>query len=382
MSQPSELPKYPGPRVLVGCLCLWALIGCGHTDPFTSQPFDTDQPFSSAPPIRLTLNQGADRRPAWLPDGSGILYSTEQLDSQQHDVCLVLLPSTGGRQRSRTCTLAVNGVHLTEALESAAAQPDGRLTFVASVSRIGARVPDEQEVVVASVADPISRTSLFTIPYTLPGRPLHGGVAQLRWLGQQRLLYLAEAVNVVVPCQFCQADTVRTGRDAVWVTLDGAAANLHPIPGTENSSGVSAGGSEDEVYYTLSGDTRVFRQILSTGEVSLAHDFGAAGMVRDVHVVGQIMTAVVGGRVHFTMDPSLGPTQWDSGGVVHVVNLQDGSGQALEGPSAPALFRRPQLSPSGSAIVVEAYPLIFTPGPFGIDTTVSRVADLYLFGQP
>jgi hypothetical protein len=243
-------------------------------------------------------------------------------------------------------------------------------------------VPDEQEVVVASVADPISRTSLFTIPYTLPGRPLHGGVAQLRWLGQQRLLYLAEAVNVVVPCQFCQADTVRTGRDAVWVTLDGAAATLHPIPGTENASGVSAGGSEDEVYYTLSGDTRVFRQILSTGEVSLAHDFGAAGMVRDVHVVGQIMTAVVGGRVHFTMDPSLGPTQWDSGGVVHVVNLQDGSGQALEGPSAPALFRRPQLSPSGSAIVVEAYPLIFTPGPFGIDTTVSRVADLYLFGQP
>jgi hypothetical protein len=91
------------------------------------------------------------------------------------------------------------------------------------------------------------------------------------------------------------------------------------------------------------------------------------------------MAVVVGGRVAFAADPSLGPTQWDSGGVVHVVNLQDGTDIILDAPEA--LSRRPQLSPSGSAVVAEVYPLIisdFVPP----DTIVSPDADLYRFDLP
>jgi hypothetical protein len=69
--------------------------------------------------------------------------------------------------------------------------------------------------------------------------------------------------------------------------------------------------------------------------------------------------------------------QWDSGGALHVVNLQDGSDVNLDGPG---LFRRPRLSPSADAIVAEVYPLIINP--VTNDTTVSRDGDLYLFGQP
>jgi hypothetical protein len=70
--------------------------------------------------------------------------------------------------------------------------------------------------------------------------------------------------------------------------------------------------------------------------------------------------------------------QWDSGGVLHVVDLPTGSDAALAGPG---LFRRPQVSPSGSAVVVEVYPLIigFSNPP---DTLVSRRGDLYLYGVP
>jgi hypothetical protein len=100
------------------------------------------------------------------------------------------------------------------------------------------------------------------------------------------------------------------------------------------------------------------------------------------------MAAVVGGRVHFAIDPSLGPTQWDSGGIVHVVNLLDGADMTLGDPADLGLFRRPQISPAGDQIVVERYQVVLTEirdqngSLIAVDTSVVREGDLYLLGQP
>ena len=83
---------------------------------------------------------------------------------------------------------------------------------------------------------------------------------------------------------------------------------------------------------------------------------------------------VVGGRVAFSVDSLLGPVQWDSGGVLHVFDLEETGSQSLDTPGR--LYRRPALSPDGSRIVAEGYPLIIE----GPDTTVSRSGDIYLFG--
>jgi hypothetical protein len=361
-------------------LAIAATLGCGHTEPFSAPPFDRNQPFDPGPPVRLTVNRGPDRRPAWLPDGSGILYSTQLVATRESDVCLGRLPATGGSQQQLTCALTPNSINLTDALESAAPATDGRLAFVAATSNIGAGGPDAQSIALATVGDPATRQSLHSVPYSIPGGRLHAGVSQIRWLGPNRLVFLGEAVTVLRPCQLCPLDTLRSGLDAVWLNVDGAPVALHAIPGTDYASGVSPGASEDEVYYTLNGDTRVYRQQLSTGTVTVVHDFGAAGFARDVHVVGDRMAAVVGGRVAFAVDPSLGPTQWDSGGVVHVVNLQDGSDMILDAPG-PGLSRRPQLSPSGSAVVAEVYPLIIA-DVVPPDTVVSKVGDLFSYGEP
>jgi hypothetical protein len=368
---------------IVWLLALAALTCCNHTEPFGAPPLDRDQPFDPSPPVRLTLNRGPDRRAAWLPDGSGILYSTQLVDTREHDVCLAQLPPNGGSQRRLTCALDPNSVNLTDALESAAAAPDGRLAYFAATSRIGAGAPDAQSIALATVTDPAVRQSLRSIPYPIsPGR-IHQGVSQIHWLGPDRLVFLGEAVSVLRPCQDCELDTLRSGLDAVRLDLDEVPALPHAIPGTENASGVSSGAAADEIYYTLNGDTRVYRTLLSTGEVSVIHDFGTAGLARDVDVVGNRMVVVVGGRVAFAVDPSLGPTQWDSGGTVHVIDLQGGSDVSLD---APGLVRRPRLSPTGSALVTEVYPLIITntgpPDAPVLDTTVSRVADLYQFGLP
>ncbi|MFL5472507.1 MAG: hypothetical protein ACJ8A6_08810 [Gemmatimonadales bacterium] len=362
-------------------LAIVSLADCGHTEPFTPGDFDTDVPFNPAPPIQLTLNRGPDRRAAWLADGSGLLYSTQLEGTRDHDVCLALLPPTGGRQRSLSCTLSPAADQQTESLESAAAATDDRLAFIAGSSGIGALVPAVQELSLATVAVPATRTSLLTLPYTISGRPTHSGISQLRWLGPNRLVYLGEAVNVLSLCDGCERDTVHSGLDAVWLDL-ATGATLQIIAGTGNASGVSPGSSEDEVYYTLNGDTRVYRETLSTGGATVVFDFAAAGIARDVHVVGTRMAAVVGGRVHFTDHPVLGATQFDSGGVVHVVDLSDNSDVALTGPSDLGLYRRPQLSPSGTQVVVERYPLILTNIEGLVDTSVARDGDLYLIGQP
>jgi hypothetical protein len=380
MTHPEVLMKLPEVRKSARLFVLLVTLGCGHTEPFGAQRFDTDQPFSDTPPIRLTLNRGPDRRAAWLPDGSAILYSTQRSDTRDNDVCLAVLPPTGGRQRSLTCDLSPTGEQLTEAIESAAPSPDGRLAFTAATSNIGARFPQSEGLVLGTVARPTVYQVLLSLPTTSPGGRFAGGISQLRWLGQNRLLYLAETVTTLRPCSICQLDTLRSGVEADWLALDQPGDSPHLIPGTDLASGVSPGAHENEVYYTLAADARVYRRDLSTGEVVVAHDFSAAGVARDAHVVGNRMAAVVGGRVTFTTDSSLGPVQWDSGGTLHVVDLPSGTDVTLTGPG---LFRRPQLSPNATQVVAEVYPLIVTTFEDGTaDTVVSRVGDLYLLGQP
>ena len=126
--------------------------------------------------------------------------------------------------------------------------------------------------------------------------------------------------------------------------------------------------------------------MLWTCELSIAHDFGAAGIAREVHVAGGRMTAVVGGRVNVVPDAALGQIQWDSGGFVHVVDLASGADETLD--DEPHLFRRPVLAPSGDRVVAEGYPVIITtvfdPTTGGVrpDTTVGRSVDLFLFSAP
>jgi hypothetical protein len=381
MTHAEGLGRQPGPLFLAGLLVACALLGCKHTEPFSERTHDTDQPFNPSPPIQLTLNRGHDRRAAWLPDGSGIVYSTQRPGDRNGDVCLAELPSTGGRQRWLICNLSPTSGDLTEALESAAPGADGQLAFYGASSRVGASLPETQGIELGSLTDPASAGMLLSIPYTVPGGRTHSAISQLRWLGPTRLLFLGEFVALVSPCLGCEQDTLRSGRDAVVIEVTGNAPP-QAIPGTENASGVSPGNSEDEVYYTIGGDTRVYHRRLSTGEVSVAHDFGASGIVRDVHVVGTRMTAIVGGRVHFSNDPGLGPFQWDSGGVVHVVNLQDGSSITAHDPHDLGLYRRPQLSPDGTRVVAERHALTIIVSDFAVDTLVARVADLYLLGQP
>jgi hypothetical protein len=352
---------------------------CGHTDPFTTPPFTTDQPFDPTPPIQLTLNQAADRSPSWLPDGSGIIYSSQPLGRPDGDVCLAELPPTGGTQRRLVCDLSRLGSDTNNAIEQPVVAVDGRLAFLKATSSIGGTNPFRERIAVAPGLDAASATEVQALPYTPPGEPTRSGIQALRWLDQNHLIFVGGLATLGPACVNCALDTIATGFKVDVLDLAGGTEPT-PLAGTDQASGVSVGRSADEIYFTLGGDSRVYRRTLSTGETAVAHDFGAAGIARDVHVVGGRLAAIVGGRVSFAVDSPLGPVQWDSGGVVHVVDLATDADVALD--PGERLYRRPALSPGADHLAAEGYPLVITPAFPGLDTTVSRAGDIFLYSTP
>jgi Tol biopolymer transport system component len=137
------------------------------------------------------------------------------------------------------------------------------------------------------------------------------------------------------------------------VVLDPAegADGVAPIPGTQWASSVAVGGNKDTLYYTIGGDSMVYRRVRSTGVIDTVYDFGALGIARDVQVRNGRMTAVVGGNVTWIPHASLGMAQYDSGGPVYVVDLPAGL-PALVTQSYDR-YRFPALSRDGAVVVAQ-----------------------------
>ena len=364
----------PARWTALGLLCLVASApACSHTEPFAT-PETGEQPFDPGPPARLTLNPAQDGSPSWLADGSAILYSAQQLNRVDLDVCLAELPPTGGQQRRLTCDIPGNGAS-TDAAQSSAASADGRIALLsAGNGNIGGTSPVFLDLALIPTLDGVDAQRVRALPFTPSGGTIQDYAGHLRWLTADLLVYVGQRFVAQRPCpdETCPLDTLLVSTEVTTLTLDGSTATA--VPGTELATGVAPIDEGSAILYTIANDSRIYRRVIGSGEVTVAHDFGAAGIARDVHAVGIRVTAIVGGRVAFSVDPRAGPVQWDSGGVVHVLDLGDSDSQALDTPGR--LYRRPALSPDGTRVVAEGYPLIVVNG----DTRVSKSSDLYLFG--
>jgi hypothetical protein len=177
-------------------------------------------------------------------------------------------------------------------------------------------------------------------------------------------------------------DTVISGLEIVRLAFSSTTPSLQVVGGTDYASSVAVAGP-DQIFYTLGGDTRVYRHTLSSGAADIVHDFGTLGIARDVTVLGDQLIAVVGGQVEFVADPALGPVQYDRGGLLVSVDLTSGV-EAILPTDQPLFFRRPALSTAGGTtrLVAEGYPLTITNVAGVPDTTIAPVPDLYLFQVP
>ena len=356
--------------VLVSALATLALAGCDHT-PTGSWSLPDRQPLTSGNPRLLTYNPGWDTKPVWLPDGSGFYYTLERA-GQDPDRCLGLMPSSGGGLREEICDRSLGGADSLTTLESAAAASDGRLAYVWSASEQNDVAPVRREIRLATRVRPTPGARLLALPYIAPSGKPHLTAAALHWVSPGTLAYLGMRVVYHTPCQFCPIDTLQAGEDVVLFDVAGGGRTL--VPGTEQATSFAMAGG-DTVYYTLPQDSRVLRRIVSSGTVTVAHDFGPPAIARDVAVAGSRLVAVVGGRTRLvTPEPGAPPMQIDDGGDVWVVDLGSGAATPLGAPPF-RWFKSVALSPDGRRLVAEGYIV-------DSSSTVGRPGDLWLFDLP
>ena len=359
-------------------LVLVASMACEHSSPAEPEPPPALPPVSSASPVRLTFNLADDRTPSWLPDGSGIIYSSERHDRSDRDRCLNVLPAAGGTVSASYCQLHPIHDDSTDLMESPAQHADGRLFYHRIISWVGQQKLGASALVLASQEAPLQATLLQPLPYTAPNGRFHSSIRTPQWIGRDSVLYLAEQLFYEGSTFF--PDTFYTGLDAAILDLSGATPRVEVIPGTDYASGVALGEDSQTIYYTLGGDSRVYRRSLSSGEVAIVYDFGSGTIVRDPQVRGTHLVAVVGGSVLYRFEDAHGNVQRDEGGDLVSVNLSDGSRRLFAGDSV--LFRHPSISPDGSHVVVEVQP--FAPVHSELDSDFNAPnhrADLWLFAM-
>ena len=361
--------QYPDPmsRSLLRVILAVGLWACSHPDAFPSGDPGNGGPFPGPPPQRLTLNTAVDQAPSWYPDGSGLLYAFEQPERPDRDRCLGLLPPGGGTRQAERCPTGDPGGDSVDVYEWAAASTGGRLAWVEQHGPAGLRTPSYGLIAVGSF-DPVAPGRVLrALPYLAPSGAVHATATHLGWIGEDTVIYVGADVVTSRPCMGCKLDTLVIGHDVVTLGLTTDPATLTIVPGTAGATSVwPAGGA---IIYTVGGDSRVFRRQLATGVVDTVYDFSGLGIARDAGLLGGQLTAVVGGRVSFGIDPLLGPVQRDSGGTLYLVDLAAPS----PFPLSPGYQMLRHAAPVAGRGVVAAE-ATDTAGPF--------VPDLYLYQLP
>ena len=328
-------------------------VGCTHDGPFVAGVYAPGVPPGAGALVRLTYNAGADLAPSWLPDGSGFFYTTERFDRPDRDRCLALLPAAGGTIAREICNRVPAADDSVDAFGAATVAPDGRLAYVRASAPLDVGrplAPRFTELVVATLDEPHRVTVLQSFPHVGPSGRGHDGVGQLRWLSDSVLVYVGQRVAYVPPCPRCPPDTIPSGLEIVRLDFGGPVPVPSMLPGSDQASSVAVTGG-DTVWFTVNGDSRVFRFVLSTDSLAVVHDFGSGGIARDVQMVGNTLVAVVGGNVVFFDEPAVGLLQRDGGGTIVAVDLSTGTETVVT--PVGLLFRRIALDPNGTRLVAE-----------------------------
>ena len=347
-------------RSPIVALTIAALAACSHSEPFTAPDSDSDTPFVDSEPARLTYADGGETEPAWLPDGRAFVYTYDRAGALEGDRCLTTMTATGGTIEREFCNDTPRDDLLTDVYASPSISTDSTLAFFYSGTE-GAGGSADRGLFVAPYQDPGAKTLIRGVPFTGPTGTFYSGIGSISWLGQERIAFIGLADETIIPCPGCDPQAVRYGRDALVIS-PADPGSLAVIPDMAFPTSLAAGETADVVYYTLAGDSRIYRRILSSGATSTVYDFGGVGLVRDVHYAAGRVAAIVGGPVSvFSGPPFPGPIQTTAPGLLFLVDVTDGTARliagqlpAYDGDPTAILYQNPAISPDGIVLVVEA----------------------------
>lgn len=343
-------------------LIFLVLAHCSHGDAYAPDAFPADTTLGGA--SRLTYSPNTDRDPVWLPDESGILYSADLVVRGDSDRCLVTLPPSGGRITRTVCNNRWDAGDSVNTLDDAAPSIGGPLALVRSSRPVGGRFQRYADLAAGAPDDPAGARALLSLPYSAAGL-VHHAVSQIHWLTPDTLIYRGDyaALTCLAPVAPCPLAFVTSGFDIeVHSATDSGPPTV--LPGTNLASSVALDPGGDAFFYTLQSDNRIYRRVLSTGLTTVVYTFPPGVIVRDVHAVGSLLTAVTGGQIIILTPPTTPagtpPLQYDLGGDITLLDLSTGATIA----TIIGQFHHPALSPGRTRIVAES------------------AGDLYLFNVP
>lgn len=324
-----------------------ALLGCGHSPPFTTVDDRDTSPFLGIVPVRLTFDAGADIHPQWAGDGQSLLYSFERHlpGSEYPDRCLGALPAGGGQRRHQWCWPSFDEFTRRDGIEVGAMSGDGRLFFV---HHYGAGVkqpnPHKGSAYLAPVDAIAFPTWLFDVLVPHPG-------ASARWdyflspvfTGPDEITGLGAAVTVDQRCPNCTFDTVYTGLDLVRVDL-ARPDEMEILSRIGRATFLSWDRSVDRFFFARDG--RIETVPTDGGEATMVWQLPRSPDLSDGVITG---LAAGGGRLVVAY-------RWTERGEVRNlfgVLAHDGTVQQVEPMSGFPQWGEMALSPDGHRLVVE-----------------------------
>ncbi|HEX6644173.1 MAG TPA: hypothetical protein VF037_05825 [Gemmatimonadales bacterium] len=334
---------------------------CSHGEPFSPPDATLDGPLVPGEPLRLTYSSvGGTSAPAWLPDADSIIYAYGRRGSSfrvPQEGCLGVLASGGGTIGREICSRTIFANQMSDVFTFPAVSDAGQLAFM-HVGQATQGDAIREAILAAPFDDPTAYTIVRSFPFQ--GDAFYLAIDDLQWLGESTLIFIGLAEEQLPPaCPTCDPELIRYSRAVLAADAMGS-GTVTVIPGTETATSVTAGESADVIYYTLGGDSRIFRRVLSSGDVTVAHDFGAPTVVRGVDYAAGLIVAMIDGR-HASRSASLGTVQIsESGGMLVMVVPAVGASVPVT-TAAPMWFRRPALSANGTEIVAEGEVLQLDP---------------------
>lgn len=328
---------------------LIALVACAHSEPGSAGPGDLELPFQAAVPLRLTWSPEFDRTPQWSAAPGRVLYAFDQDPvSGGFTGCVADLPVGGGSRGAELCETDVEFARNIMRPFWPTRRPDGTTAMIRQRWLAGNLAPFFSDLAITPPGEGQASRTAIPIPYFSAGSGRsHQGISHLQWLDHDRLVFVG--LGVIRSLN----DNVESGYEILILTHEDSLAGLTLVPGTNYASSVAVGGNSDTLYYTLGGDSMVYRRTLSTGAIDTVADFGALGIARDVRVAAGRLIAVVGGNVTFIPHATLGMAQYDNGGPIYAITLPGGAPTLVT--NAFDQYRHPALSPDGTRVVAEQF---------------------------